>query len=127
MDYISNLSTGNITIDIILIIAFIAATGWYVASVSPYIYYKFKKKEFTIYEYDESNEDATYVNTIKSRKMNYAILDQLYNHSNNPETLQFKSLTEYNEFVMVYSIKLDGEERKYLILSEVFEVVEDAA
>ena len=127
MDYISSLSTGNSTIDIILLVAFIVATVWYVASIWPYIYYKLKKKEFTIYEYDELNEDATYINTIKSRKMNYAILDQLYNHSSNPETLQFKSLTEYNEFVMVYSIKVDGEERKYLILSEVFEVVEDAA
>ena len=118
MDFISSLSTGNLTIDIILLIAFIVATGWYVASVSPYMYYKLRKKEFMIYEYDELNENATYINTIKSRKMNYAILDQLYNHSNNPETLQFKSLTDYNEFIMVYSIKIDGEERTYCCIKK---------
>ena len=77
-----------------------------------------KKKRYILYIYYEGSQDYELITTYKERSMRNAILEHLLSYEKGRVTNYFYSDMNYNEYVMNYSMVIDGEIKRFSMIQE---------
>ncbi|MGM9987600.1 MAG: hypothetical protein ACI35O_10275 [Bacillaceae bacterium] len=111
--------TGIISLDIVLILIMEAATIWYIYSIKDDVINIIKKKTYILYIYHEGTQRFEVITKYKERSMRNAMTEHFLSYERDLALLYYKPYMDYNEFVMNYTLTIDGDVYQFTMIQEI--------
>lgn len=113
------MTTGNMTLDVLLALILLAATIWYVKSLVVELYRLLRKKTYRLSIYHDDEQTHEFICTYRERSMRSAMVNHFLSYNCDLAKLRYQPYIEYNDLVMCYTLNIEGETYYFTMFQEV--------